>query len=130
MTPPIEQAPLTLIKNANVYTPKPQGIMCLLIGGGQILYIGKDIPVLSHHLGINEVDLEGRTLVPGFIDGHAHICGGGGESGFSTRVPPVPLSEFTLAGVTTVVGLLGTDDLSRSTESLVSQVYGLSLIHI
>jgi beta-aspartyl-dipeptidase (metallo-type) len=125
MTSSIEQAPFILIKNAYVYTPDPQGIMCLLIGGGRILYMGKDVPTLSQNLGVNEVDLQGRMLVPGFIDGHAHICGGGGESGFSTRVPPVPLSEFTLAGVTTVVGLLGTDDLSRSTESLVSQVYGL-----
>lgn len=125
MTPSIERSSIVLIKNANVYAPKSQGIMCLLIGGSRILYMGKEIPVLSKNLGISEVDLQGRMLVPGFIDGHAHICGGGGESGFSTRVPPVPLSEFTLAGVTTVIGLLGTDDLSRSTESLVSQVYGL-----
>jgi len=125
MTPSIKQTPFTLIKNANVYAPKPLGILCLLIAGGRILYMGKEIPALSQYLGITVIDLQGRMLIPGFIDGHAHICGGGGESGFSTRVPPVPLSEFTLAGVTTVVGLLGTDDISRSTESLVSQVYGL-----
>ena len=116
---------LTLIVNANVYAPEPLGHMALLIGAGRILYIGKDVPELSQVINVQKVDLQGRMLVPGFIDGHAHICGGGGESGFSTRVPPVPLSEFTSAGVTSVVGLLGTDDISRSTESLVSQVYGL-----
>jgi beta-aspartyl-dipeptidase (metallo-type) len=71
------------------------------------------------------LDLDGATLIPGFIDGHTHLTGGGGEAGFSTRVPPVPLSRFTSAGVTTAVGLLGTDDITRNTESMVAQVYGL-----
>ena len=63
--------------------------------------------------------------MPGFIDAHTHITGGGGEAGFSTRVPPVPISQFTQAGVTTVVGLLGTDDVVRNTESVIAQVYAL-----
>lgn len=64
-------------------------------------------------------------VIPGFIDGHTHMTGGGGEAGFATRVPPVPLSRFTSAGVTTAIGLLGTDDLTRNTESLIAQVYAL-----
>jgi beta-aspartyl-dipeptidase (metallo-type) len=71
------------------------------------------------------VDLEGRKVIPGLIDGHAHLTGGGGESGYASRVPPVPLSRFTRAGVTSVVGVLGTDDVTRSTESLVAAAYGL-----
>ena len=51
--------------------------------------------------------------------------GGGGESGFSSRVPPVPLSGFTGAGVTTVVGVLGTDDTSRDTRALLAQTRSL-----
>ena len=71
------------------------------------------------------VDLEGRRLIPGLIDGHVHVTGGGGEAGFSTRVPPVPLTRFTTAGVTTVVGLLGTDDVARGTRDLVATVSAL-----
>jgi len=70
-------------------------------------------------------DLGGRRLIPGFIDGHAHVTGGGGESGFSSRVPPVPLSGFTSAGVTSVVGVLGTDDTTRDTRALLAQTRAL-----
>lgn len=64
-------------------------------------------------------------MIPGFIDGHAHVTGGGGEAGFRTRVPPVPLGKFTTAGVTSVVGVLGTDDTTRDTRALLAQTYAL-----
>ncbi|MDX1655078.1 MAG: beta-aspartyl-peptidase, partial [Candidatus Competibacteraceae bacterium] len=66
-----------------------------------------------------------RRLIPGLIDAHAHLTGGGGEAGFASRVPPPPLSHYTRAGVTTVVGLLGTDDITRNTAALLAQVRGL-----
>ncbi len=116
---------LTLIKNANVLAPEPLGHLNLLIGAGRILWMGEDKPSLDPRLLAEEVDLEGLWLTPGLIDGHAHITGGGGEAGFATRVPPVPLSQFTGAGVTSVVGLLGTDDVTRSTSSLIAQVRAL-----
>ena len=116
---------LTLIRNANVYSPKPLGIKNLLIGGGKILSITDEILDLPKSIVKSDIDLEGQTLTPGFVDAHAHITGGGGEAGFATQVPPVPLSEFTAFGVTTVVGLLGTDDTTRSTANLLSRVYGL-----
>ena len=75
--------------------------------------------------GASERDLGGRRLIPGFIDGHAHVTGGGGESGFKTRVPPVPLGHFTSAGVTSVVGVLGTDDTTRDTRALLAQTRAL-----
>ncbi len=64
-------------------------------------------------------------MVPGLIDGHVHVTGGGGEAGFRTRVPAVPLTRYTLAGVTTVVGLLGTDDVTRGPRDLLAQIYAL-----
>ena len=54
-----------------------------------------------------------------------HVTGGGGEAGFRTRVPPVPLSRYTRAGVTTVVGLLGTDDVARGPRDLLATIYAL-----
>lgn len=116
---------ITLLKNANVYAPEAIGLKHLVIGGGEILYLGDELPVLDSFLNVDELDLQGQALLPGFIDAHTHITGGGGEAGFSTRVPAVPLSQFTQAGVTTAVGLLGTDDVTRSTESLLAQVYAL-----
>ena len=116
---------LTVIRNANVYSPEPLGIKNLLIGGGKILSITNDNLDLPKSIVDYDIDLEGQTLTPGFVDAHAHITGGGGEAGFATQVPPVPLSQFTAFGVTTVVGLLGTDDTTRSTANLLSRVYGL-----
>jgi beta-aspartyl-dipeptidase (metallo-type) len=114
---------ITVIKNANVFAPQALGINHLVCAGSKIIYIGKTLPAMD--LPHEEIDADGGMLTPGFIDGHTHLTGGGGEAGFSTRVPPVPLSKFTRAGVTTAVGLLGTDDITRSTESLVAQVYAL-----
>ncbi|HXH02511.1 MAG TPA: beta-aspartyl-peptidase [Candidatus Competibacteraceae bacterium] len=112
---------LQLLRNAEVYAPEPLGRRHLLIGGGRILWLGRDLPRFAPALGVAELDLEGRRLVPGLIDGHAHLTGGGGECGFGSRVPPVPLSRYTLAGVTSVVGVLGTDDTVRDTASLLAQ---------
>ena len=113
---------LTLIKNANVFAPQHLGVCQLLIGGGRILALSDDNLEVT---GAAVIDLEGRRLVPGFIDGHAHVTGGGGESGFSSRVPPVPLSHFSKSGVTSVVGVLGTDDTTRDTKSLLAQTRAL-----
>lgn len=117
--------PITLFKNADLYAPDALGINHLVVAGGKIVFIGSTLPVLDAPLDVEVIDLEGKALLPGFIDAHTHITGGGGEAGFKTRVPPVPLSQFTLAGVTTVVGLLGTDDLTKNTHSMLAQVYAL-----
>jgi beta-aspartyl-dipeptidase (metallo-type) len=114
-----------LIKNANVFAPEALGTCNILVSAETIVYIGKEQPKLDPFLKVVEVDLEGATVIPGFIDGHAHITGGGGETGPASRVPPVFLSKFTMAGVTSVVGVLGTDDLTRNTQTLVTQAYGL-----
>lgn len=115
---------LQLLANAHIFAPEDLGVRHLLVGNGRVLAIVNDPDDVSAP-GLRVTDLEGRRLLPGFIDGHAHITGGGGESGFSSRVPPVPLSRFTSAGVTTVVGVLGTDDTTRDTRSIVAQARAL-----
>lgn len=125
MPEPPPPAPLTLLRNADVYAPEPLGRRHVLVGGGKVLWIGDALPPLPSALDVDEVDLAGRALAPGLIDGHVHLTGGGGEAGPHTRVPPVPLSRFTRAGVTTVVGVLGTDDLTRAPAEVVAAARGL-----
>jgi beta-aspartyl-dipeptidase (metallo-type) len=115
---------LALLINAQVFAPADIGMRHLLIGGGRILAMAakrEDIDSTSATV----VDLQGKRLIPGLIDGHAHVTGGGGESGFASRVPPQSIGKFTTAGVTTVVGVLGTDDTTRDTRSLLAQTRGL-----
>ena len=115
----------TLIRNAEVYAPESLGRRDLLLGGGKVLWIGTDAPDLPAAFGAQVLDLGGRRLLPGLIDGHVHVTGGGGEAGFASRVPAPTMSRYTRSGVTTVVGLLGTDDVARGTRELVAHVNAL-----
>ncbi len=116
---------LMLLLNAEVYAPAALGRRHLLVGAGKLLWMGEQLPALDDSLGVEVHDLEGQRVIPGIIDAHAHITGGGGESGYSSRIPPLPLARFTRAGVTTVVGLLGTDDVTRNTASVLASARGL-----
>ncbi len=118
-------AMLHLIRNAQIFDPAPIPSAHVLVAGGKIAYLGRKLPQISKDLLTSDTDAEGAPLIPGLVDIHAHLTGGGGEAGFATQVPPVPLSDFTSAGITTVVGLLGTDDITRSTDNLVARVRGL-----
>jgi beta-aspartyl-dipeptidase (metallo-type) len=116
---------LTLLRNAEVYDPAPLGKRDLVIAGETLAWLGRELPSLDRSLVAEEVDLEGRRVIPGLIDGHVHLTGGGGEAGAHTRVPPVALSALTRGGVTTAVGVLGTDDTVRTTAELVTVARGL-----
>ncbi|MBB5207499.1 beta-aspartyl-peptidase [Chiayiivirga flava] len=122
--PALPTAGLLLLRNADVFAPEALGRRDVLLGGGKVLWLGApgEAPVSD---AVERIDLAGRRLIPGLIDGHVHVTGGGGEAGFRTRVPPMKLSQFTTAGVTTVVGLLGTDDVARSTRDLVATLSAL-----
>lgn len=114
-----------LIRNAEVFAPEPLGRRDLLLAGGRILWLGDGPLALPPELDALALDLGGRRLIPGLIDGHVHVTGGGGEAGFATRVPAPALSRYTRAGVTTVVGLLGTDDVARGPRELVATIRAL-----
>lgn len=112
---------MILIKNAKIVGYNK--LSNILIGAGRILDIfekDRTYPVEK------EYDAGGKLVIPGLIDQHIHITGGGGEGGFETRVPEIGLSKLIKAGITTVVGLLGTDSQTRSVENLVAKAKALS----
>ena len=114
----------TLIRGGRIYTPTETGKGDILIAANKIVKIADRID-LPQSLNVEVVEAEGKFVTPGFIDLHVHIIGGGGEGGPSTRVPEIQLSQITEAGVTTVLGVLGTDDVSRHPESLLAKALGL-----
>ena len=76
--------------------------------------------------GCRVLDAAGRRVIPGLIDQHVHITGGGGESGFTSRVPELRFSDSVKAGVTTLVGLLGTDSRTRNVQNLLAKTKALN----
>ena len=114
---------MLLLKNANLYTPKFLGKCDVLVGGGKILAIGDGLSFSVE--GLEIYDLKGKVLAPGLIDQHVHITGGGGEAGYHSRTPEITLSQIVKYGTTTLVGVLGTDGVTRSLENLYSKAKAL-----
>lgn len=96
------------------------GVCDLVVSGGRVVHVGQRVESLPSWSDGLTIDLRGRLVVPALVDGHVHVTGGGGEAGHGSRIPPPGPSEYRAAGTGTVVGLLGTDDTTRTTESLVS----------
>ncbi len=94
------------------------------MAGGKIVAIADHIEP-PHGLDVRVIDADNRLVVPGLIDLHVHILGGGGEDGPASRVPEIQLSALTRAGTTTVVGVLGTDRITRSPEALLAKARAL-----
>ncbi|MBA3893376.1 MAG: beta-aspartyl-peptidase [Gemmatimonadales bacterium] len=117
---------LSLLLNADLYDPSPRGRAHLLVAGERIVWVGTDVPRLGREVPVSEHDLAGRRVIPGLIDCHVHLTGGGGEAGPETRVPPLALSRMTAGGITTAVGLLGTDDAIRTPAELVTVARGIN----
>ena len=105
---------IKLIKNANVYAPEHLGKRDILVCGDKIAEIAEHIEGYEGLESVQVLDACGMTVTPGLIDLHVHVTGGGGEQGPASRVPEITLSELLTNGVTTCVGLLGTDGITRS----------------
>ncbi|HAS74318.1 MAG TPA: beta-aspartyl-peptidase [Clostridiales bacterium UBA8960] len=119
---------IKLFKNAKVYAPNNLGKNDVLVVGDKIAKIHPNIesePFFYDENVVEIVEADGLILIPGLIDCHVHLLGGGGEGGYKTRTPELMLSDLILGGTTTVVGCLGTDGVTRSMESLVAKAYGL-----
>jgi beta-aspartyl-dipeptidase (metallo-type) len=114
----------TLITGGTVYAPEKLGRRDILIAGRSIARVAEQID-LPAEFKPRLIRAKGKIIVPGFVDLHVHLLGGGGEAGPWSRTPEITLSKITRAGVTTVVGLLGTDDVSRRPETLLAKAMQL-----
>ncbi|MCG1022607.1 beta-aspartyl-peptidase [Sutcliffiella horikoshii] len=115
---------IKVLKNGTVYSPDYLGKKDILLVDKRIAAIGDDIHFEeSAHVEI--LDVAGKLIVPGFIDNHVHIMGGGGEGSYRTRTPELVLSDAITGGITTLVGVIGTDGTTRTMASLVAKAKAL-----
>ena len=115
---------LTLLRVGRIFAPEPLEATEVLIADGRIAALGRGLEKPGGW-PVRVIDARDLTAVPAFIDQHAHLTGGGGEGGYGTRCPEISASEIASVGIGTVVGVLGTDSVSRSPADLLAKVRGL-----
>lgn len=118
---------LTLIENGELYAPAALGRQSLLLAYDRIAALG-DVDarnLSSQPIELRVIDATGCIVTPGFIDPHEHLLGGSGEAGFHTQTPEIFLSEIVTAGITTVVGCLGTDTTTKTMPGLLARAKAL-----
>jgi len=115
---------LTLLKTGAIHAPEAREETDILVADGRIAVLGRDLAV-PESWGAEVVDARDLTAVPGFIDQHVHATGGGGEGGFGTRCPEISAETIAERGIASIVGVLGTDSISRSPADLLAKVRGL-----
>ena len=122
----MDVAMVTIIRNASFYQPEYAGEKDILILGDKIAAIGENLRAdFGGWVKVEEINGRDMAAVPGFIDSHEHILGGGGEGGFHTRTPEASLKDLILNGITTVVGCIGTDGTGRDMTALLAKAHGL-----
>lgn len=109
-----------LLKNRHVYASQNLGVKVF----SWTIRIGADLAI-PEGFPDEKIDLSGKKTHPRLVDTHVHITGGGGEGGFTTRTSEITFAEIAEAGVTTLVGVLGTDGYARRVEDVLVKCMAL-----
>jgi len=115
---------MKVIRNARLYAPESVGLRDIVIADGRIIAVhepGLDVGGLDCEV----LDVQGAIVCPGFVDNHAHVLGGGGGLGFSSRAPELQASQLVRGGITSVIGMLGFDATTKSMAALLAKTKAL-----
>jgi beta-aspartyl-dipeptidase (metallo-type) len=118
---------LTLIRGGRLFAPEDLGTKDILIAGEKVCALAPPGAVRLEGAEADVMDASGLVVVPGLIDSHVHILGGGGEGGPATRAPEIRVEDIAACGITTVIGCLGTDGVTRHLESLLAKARALEI---
>jgi beta-aspartyl-dipeptidase (metallo-type) len=115
----------TLLRGGHVYDPDDRGLADILICRDTIVAMQPSIDPAGLPGAVHVEDLAAAPVVPGLVDGHVHLIGGGGGEGYESRLPELWLSDLTRAGITTAVGAPGLDTASKRAQTLLAKAYAL-----
>ena len=118
---------MKLIKNSEIYGPELKGINDILISNRKILAINPNLNEKDFNFDedLQVIDASNLIAIPGFIDHHIHFNGAGGEGGPKYRTSPLEINDLIRAGITSAIGLLGTDGVTRSVRDLLMKARSL-----
>jgi beta-aspartyl-dipeptidase (metallo-type) len=116
---------LTLIREAGVISSEADEPRDILVAGERIAAVAAPGTIAISGIAADEIDASGLYVLPGMVDSHVHLTGGGGEGGPATRAPEIRVEDIVGSGVTTVIGCLGTDGVTRHMTSLLAKARGL-----
>lgn len=114
---------LTVLRRAHVLAPEDLGVRDVLVAGERVVALGPALDLGG--LPAREIDAEGHTVVPGLVDGHLHVVGGGGNEGYGSRIPELWTGELAAAGITTVVAPPGLDMITKTVDAILAKSYAL-----
>ncbi len=118
---------ITLIRQGTVFSPVPLGKKDVLLSAAKIVAVTEPDSIKIHGIDFKTIEARDKIILPGLIDSHVHILGGGGEGGPTTRAPEIAIEDILSSGVTTLIGCLGTDGVTRHMESLLAKARALEI---
>ena len=117
--------PITLVRGIELPSLDQPGTKDLWIVGGRIFAIA-DAGEMPREIDV-QTEIDGSHLVglPGLVDPHIHILGGGGGTGYESYVDGPVVEDLLKVGITSLVGSLGFDSTTRTLPALVRKAKAL-----
>ncbi|MBS1574455.1 MAG: amidohydrolase [Bacteroidetes bacterium] len=88
---PLTTAETTLYYNGDIITMEgnqPQYAEAVVSKNGEIAFVGKLSDAQKQFPAATKMDLQGKTLLPGFLDGHGHMANVGVVAQVANLLPP------------------------------------------
>ena len=112
-----------LVTNDPALGPGPLGIVtgaALVVDDGRVAWVG---PAAAAPAADARIDVDGRAVLPGFVDSHAHLVFAGERSAeFEARMSGVPYDGGGIASTVAATRAAGADQLRSRLRELVGEM--------